>query len=152
MAEKPSLGLGTLLQVGDGAATEAFTTIAKLTSIKGPKLTRETKESTHMESEGGYKEYLGGLLDGGEITFEGDYVPRDVTHGATSGTGLFSQFDSALVGTHNCKMVLPGTPTASWAFVGIFTSLETSEPVDDKMTISGTIKISGKPVLTIASS
>ena len=153
MAESAAdIGFGTLLQIGDGASPEVFTTIAEINSIDGPNLARETQEVTHMESPDQYREYIGGLLDGGEVSFEGNYVPRHATHGATAGTGLFSKFADGSVGTHNFKIALPGTPTAAWAFKGILTSLEPKHPHDDKMEISGTIKVSGKPVLTIAAS
>jgi len=36
-------------------------------------------EVSNMGSPNTYKEFIAGLRDGGEITFEGNYIPKDAT-------------------------------------------------------------------------
>lgn len=147
-ATQAKIGFGTLLQRGDGGSPEVYTTILEITSITGPSLARETVDATHYESPSGYREFLGGLIDGGEVTFEGNWVPRNSTHDAT--TGLLTEMASSDVTIRNWRILLTGTPTAYWIVAGFLTRWEASIPVDGKLSFSGTIKVSGKPAITTA--
>jgi predicted secreted protein len=72
-------GFGTLIELSDGGATPVFTPIAEVLSIKGPSASRDTIEVTHMESPGGWKEFIGGLVEGGEITLELNFVATEAS-------------------------------------------------------------------------
>lgn len=86
---------GTLLQRGDGAGTEVFTTIAELQTIEAPAVDTDILDMTHFTSPGAFREYVLGLRDGGEVTLEGNYIPKDATQNAT--TGLLADNLSAVV-------------------------------------------------------
>ncbi len=60
------LGSQTLLQVGDGASPEVFTTIGEVVSISPLAQKKDLVEVTHLLSTA--KEFIGGLSDGQEIT------------------------------------------------------------------------------------
>lgn len=62
--------LGTQLQMSDGASPPVFTTIASIVSITGPSISADTIDVTNMDSPGGWKEFIAGLIEGGEIGVE----------------------------------------------------------------------------------
>ena len=64
------IGHGTLLQRGDGGDPETFTTVAEVLNISGPSLSRDTIDVTTMDSPDEWIEFIAGLNDVGEITFD----------------------------------------------------------------------------------
>ena len=140
----PINAFGTKLQLGDGApVTEIFTDIAEITSISPPSLSKDTIETTSHDSVDRYKEFISGLRDAGEVSLDINYDPADATHGLL--TGLLGEYEKDA--PSNYKIIFPDASTTTWSFAGILTSFETSAPIDDKLTASVTIKISGKPTL-----
>lgn len=142
MAETQArIGYGTLFKYGDGASPEVFTTVAEVYEISGPSLSREIPDATHMESPDGYREFLGGLKDGGEVTIEANFLPAHASQNAS--TGVISFFDAGE--RRNYQIVWPTSPTTSWQFAAVVQSVEPAAPVDDKLNLSVTFKLSGKP-------
>ncbi len=134
---------GTLLKMGDGATPESFTTIAEITEIGGPALSLERLDATHMQSTGGWKEKIGGLLDGGEVTFSIQYVPTHATHNAS--TGLISRMVAKSV--DNYQLVFPDASSTTWTFAALVAGFEPDAPHDGKLTADVTLDISGQPTL-----
>ncbi|MCI0687121.1 MAG: hypothetical protein L0Y54_07800, partial [Sporichthyaceae bacterium] len=66
---------GTVLKRGDGGSPENFTAIGRSTSISGPGLSRETLDVTAHDSPDQWREFQGGLRDGGELTVDINYDP-----------------------------------------------------------------------------
>jgi predicted secreted protein len=130
---------GTQLQRGDGATpTEVFTAIANVTDITPPGIERETYDVTAHDSPEAWREFIGGLKDGGEVEIEVNYDPRD--HDA-----LIADF--ADPNPRNYKVVWPNS-LGNWAFGAILTNFEPEAPHDDKLAASVTFKVSGKPTIT----
>ena len=75
----------TLIGKGDSGSPEMFTTIAEVGSITGPTLTRDIIDVTNQDSAGAYREFIGGLIDPGELSFDINYIPTDATQDATTG-------------------------------------------------------------------
>lgn len=61
---------GTQLQMSDGDTPPVFTTIAQITNISGPNISVDTVDVTSMDSVGGWKEFIAGMIDGGEVSIE----------------------------------------------------------------------------------
>jgi hypothetical protein len=61
MASDAFAGVGTVFKRGAVA-------IAEITSISGPNLTRGTIDVTNLDSTNGYREFIAGFRDGGEVT------------------------------------------------------------------------------------
>ena len=140
----PINAFGTKLQLGDGSpTTETFTDIAEITSISPPSLSKDTIETTTHNSVDRYKEFISGLRDAGEVSLDINYDPADATHNLL--TGLLGEYEKDA--PSNYKIIFPDSGTTTWSFAGILTSFEASAPIDDKLTASITIKISGKPTL-----
>lgn len=131
-------GRGTQLQRGDGGSPEAFTAIANVTNISAPSLARETYDVTTHGSPDGWREFIGGLKDGGEVGLDINYDPDEHDPQA-------DDFDDEV--PRNYRVVFPGG-IATWAITALLTGFEASAPHDDKLTASLTFKVSGKPVLS----
>ncbi len=134
---------GTLLQRGDGASPEVFTTIAEVTDISGPTLALDPLDVTAHTSPGAFREFVGGLLDGGEVTFTINYVPDNSSHDATA--GLLSELEARAVS--NYKLVFPDGSSTEWIFAAFLTAFEPAEPVDDRLSAEITLKLTGQPTL-----
>lgn len=137
------LGFGVLLKKGDGASPEVFTSIAELTGLSGPGLSMDTVEATHTGSSGNYREYIAGLLDAGEVSFDVNFLPADSTQDES--TGLLADKKNRTL--RNFQIVWPDSGNTTWSFAAFVTSFEPSSPIDDRMTASVTLKISGDPTL-----
>lgn len=142
MAEtEAQIGYGTLLEYSDGGSPETFTALAEVTDITGPGMSRELPDATHMKSPGGWREFLGGLKDAGEITVECNHLPNNETHGAES--GVLSLFASGERRAWRIKF--PVSPEKIWEMDAVVSAFEPSFPVEDKLMLSVTLKVSGQP-------
>lgn len=141
----PFFGFGTLLKVGDGASPEVFTSVAEVIGpITGPGIGVDSVEVTDTESPNTHREYIPGLVDAGEISFDMNFLPQDSTQDETNGLISLAQART----TKNFQIVYSDTSNSTWAITGFITSLEPTAPIDDRATMSCTIKITGKPVLS----
>jgi len=138
------LGIGSQLAYGDGASPEVFTKIAEVTSIGGPGLARGTVDATNLDSPDDYAEFIGGLKDGGEVTFDVNFIPANSTQ--DQATGFLSFFEDGL--TRNWRITFPDSPASVWNFAGVFINFSPTIVADDKISGSATVKVSGKPTLT----
>lgn len=136
---KATRALGTKLSKG----TEAPVDIAGLTSIGGIEIKADTVDTTTLDSDGGYKEFIGGFKDAGEVPIEGFFDP-----GNTGQVEMQSALDTGVA--EDYKITFPTTPKAEWAFKGVVTGFKVGDvDVDGTINFGATIKISGKPVLTV---
>jgi predicted secreted protein len=128
------IGYGTLFERDSGGAV--FVAIAEVVSVTPPQLSKDTPDATHMSSPDGYREFIAGLRDAGEASLELNYLPTEATQ-----VTLRTDFDSDVAG--NYRMTFPDA--SSIAFTGFVTALSPAVPLDDKMALSVTIKVTGKP-------
>ncbi|WP_223772948.1 phage tail tube protein [Streptomyces sp. 135] len=120
--------------------TPTFTAIGNVTSVSGPEIERETYDVTAHDSVAGWREFIGGLKDGGEVSLELNYDPR-------KHDDLVEDFEDTEA--RNYKLVFPATAGGgSWAFKAILTGFTQEAPVDDKFTGELTFKVTGKPTIT----
>lgn len=142
-------GFGALIQKGTGIGSpQDYVTVLGIKSISGPSITRDTHDTTVMTSPGGWREFIGGLKDGGEVSFTANWLPRD-----ESQTDLASEFDKdSCESRSDWRIVVPacpGEPEVYLEFQGILTGQNIEIPMDDLMGFDGTIKVSGRPTLVI---
>ncbi|MFZ4773933.1 MAG: phage tail tube protein [Terrimicrobiaceae bacterium] len=129
------------MKIGDGAGTEAFTTIAEVQKIGGPKLKLDTKEVTSHSSTGGWREFIATLLDAGEVSFDGNFIPTNATQSQSS--GVLKDMKNRT--KRNFQLILPDTTT--WTFAAFVTGFEISAQFDDVLSFSASLKITGAPTL-----
>ena len=137
------IGHGSLLKRGNGASPEIFETIAEVTNINPPDTEGEDVKVSHMESPGGFHEYIPGMQEGGEVSFTINLIPAHPTHNSTTGLAA----DKRTRATKNWKIELAGN-VATWAFSGYVKGFKVAIPVDDKVAADVTIKVTGEPTLT----
>ncbi len=126
MATAAKSSFGTYLKLGDGETSESFATIAEVLDIKGSSLE------------------LGTILNGGEISFEMNWLPANATQ--SFGSGLLKDLVSRT--KRNFKLVVPtALPTQTWTFAALVTAFEPDLPVKGAQKASITLLLSGKPTL-----
>lgn len=119
------------------------TTVAEVTNIGGPSLSRESIEVTNHQSANAWREKIKGLKDGGEVSFSINYVPTAATH--TVGTGLLADFGVNTIDTWS--IVWPDSGGTTWSMPGFISGFEPSAPIDDKLAADITITVTGQPTL-----
>lgn len=134
---------GTLLKIGDGGGTEVFTTIAEVTDLSGPGLEMDTIEATSHSSTAGWKEYVAGLLNAGEVGFSVNFIPTNATQSYSS--GLIRDMVNRTA--RHFQLVFPNVGNTTWAFTALVTGFEPSEPIDDVLKADITLTITGQPTL-----
>lgn len=120
------------------------TTLAEVTDISGPELSRDNIEVTHHQSPNMWREFIKGLKDAGEFSCTINYIPTNSTHNAA--TGVLSDFaNNTTVDTWT--LVFPDTLATTWSFPGFITKFSAKEPIDDRLNADLTFKVSGAPTL-----
>jgi hypothetical protein len=128
------LGLGTLLKRG-------ATTIPELTNISiTPK--RDSLDVTNHDSTAPGREFIAGLLDGGEVNFDYNFLP-----GSTNQKLLTTDLFSAAGTVTAWSIVWIDGPT-TWSFNAFVTGFNPSGPVASPLTGSGTLKVTGTITIT----
>lgn len=145
MATNALAGIGTLLKVSDNASPPVFSTVANVSSISGPNISAETYDVTSHDSTNNYREFISGLKDGGEVSFDIFFNPDEATHYEGAG-GLLQFLEDREV--KNWRIDFPTSPVKRWSFAGVVTAFENEAPTDGPLTASITIKVSGKPTLS----
>lgn len=132
--------LGTVLKIG---ATASAVKVGGLTEIGGIELSADTLDTTTLDSDGGYREFIGGFKDAGEVSLSGYLDIAD----ANGQKKMYDAFESGAV--QDFTIEFPTGVKAKWGFKGIVTGFSTSASLEDLITFESTIKVSGKPTLTL---
>lgn len=116
-----------------------LTKITNVVSLTPPSPTRDTIDTTDHDSSGDFREFIASLIDAGEASITINYVPGstgDVLLTSMLGTGTVRAFAIDLNSATATQWRVSGS--------GIVTSYVPSDVViDDKMTATVTIKVSG---------
>lgn len=129
-----AIGYLSEFRLGDGASPEVFTAVAEVFSITPPSDAADVVDATHMSSPNRTREYIDGLIDPGEASFEMNFVPGGPGDDAI-------QTWKAAGGNKNCQIKFPNG--VLWTFAGLLTGYTPTIPVDDRMTATVTIKVTG---------
>lgn len=131
--------LSTKLKVGANA-------VVGLKSISGINLSAETIDATTLESDGGYREFIGGFKDGGEVSVSGNFEPSD-TNGQIALYNAFEAGDPIAF-----SILFPSAMGAEWTFNGVVTGFSTGAELEGLVSFDATIKVSGQPSLGLSAS
>lgn len=114
-----------------------LTQIAEVTAITPPNPQTADVEVTHFKSANRRREYISGLIEDGEGTFEMNLVPGSpsdilIREAQNSGT------------TRSYRLIIPNAGTG-WQIDGdcIVKGYERSIPIDDKMMATVTVRFTG---------
>ena len=137
MTTNAKIGFGSLFEIFDNGD---YVTVGEVTNITPPPLSRDAHDATHTESTEGWREFIPGLKNAGEIKIEMNFVPS-----SASDALIREQFDSDSL--TQCRIKFPAgiSPAEALTLQAIVTNYETTGPIADKMSASLTLKVSGKP-------
>jgi predicted secreted protein len=116
----------------------SYVTVGEITDVTPPSFSKDTIETTHHASTGGIRTFVGGLVDTGEASLEVNYGVADAGH-------VFLR-DAALAANDaptNFKITYSDSADTTETFAAIVTGFEASSPMDDRMTATITLKVSG---------
>lgn len=114
-----------------------LTQIAEVTAVTPPNPTTDQIEVTHFQSPHRRREYVAGLIEDGEGTFEMNLVP-----GSASDILLREALNSGTVREY--RIILPNASTG-WQIDGtcVVVGYERNIPIDDRMTATLTVRFTG---------
>ena len=133
MSSNAFAGVGTVFK-------RAGVAVAEVNSISGPNSTRNQIDVTSLDSTGGYKEFIGGFRDGGEVTLNMNFTKA--TYGLMQND--FENDDNSIAYT----VVLSDASATTIGFNGFVQSLGFAVPTEDKVTADVTIKVTGPVTIT----
>lgn len=113
----------------------AWEAIAGVLTITGPGMSRDTIDTTALDTAGGYRTFMGGFRNPGTYTFT-------MLFDRTYYDLMKADFESDDL--QNYEVVLPDDDNTSFEFEGLITELPLSIPPDDKVTADITIQVSGE--------
>jgi hypothetical protein len=134
-----SLGYGSKFDVSSTSASPPiYVALGEVFNITPPSMVVDQVDVSHMQSPLRRREFIDGLIDPGECSFQMNYVP-----GSPSDLLLLGILDTA-VGLDRSRMCRITYPNGlKDVFDGNLASYEPDLPTDDKMTATVTFKVSG---------
>lgn len=131
------IGYGAEFWLDNAAATPVLTELGEITGISLPNPQVSDVEATHFKSPDRRREYISGLVEDGEGTFEMNYDPGS----ATDALIREALADGA---TRGYKIALPDGED-NWEITGdcIVKGYVRNVPIDDRMTASLTVRFTG---------
>lgn len=133
-------GYDVLLKVKQGGS---YVSVAQVRDVSGPSLSQDATQVTHRDGNK-WREYVGGLKDGGEVSFDVIYDPDLATHGAAAAPGFVYLLMQGTLA--DWQMVFPDPTNTTCTFFALVTGFEPGAPMGDALTGDVTLKISGAPV------
>lgn len=138
MAETEAMiGYGSRLAI-KATGDSDFVELAEVYDITPPSDSVDVIDATHMQSPNATREFILGLNDPGECSFEMNFIPG-------SDADAKIQAVRAARERVQCQITFPNGQT--WTFSGILTGYEPAAPTDDRMTATVTFKVTGSYVV-----
>lgn len=137
-------GYGCAIRVSDAGSTIALTssptTLGEIMNPVPPNPTRDIIDVTHAASTGQAREFIVGLIDYGECTFDLNWTPGNATDTLLRSISVEDE-------TREYEITFPvvGGNDQTVTFAAYLTAYERSAPVDGKMTGTVTLKVTGEP-------
>ena len=137
-------GHGTIISFAPIPDRTPEALIGNIMSISGPDQSRDTIDTSTMDSAAKWREFISGMLDAGEITMEVNYDGASGGDANTLQARLVADIEQWTITFNDV-----GAEAASKYVVdGFVTALGTATPFDDKITQSVTIKLTGAATYT----
>jgi len=133
--------IGTTLTKAKSGDELEDTLIANLTSIGEIGIESDEIDVTDLGSDAGFKEYIAGTKDAGEVSIAGNIIEESTVEKLM-----------ALANSRNVESWTVTYPSgATWTFKGFIKSFKDGEKtVDGLATFTASIRVSGAPVYTKA--
>ena len=108
--------------------------IAEVLDVTPPAMSRESVQSSHMGTTVAHTFLPTKLYDGGEVTLEIAFDPKLTT--------AFTNVDAQEV-----IITFPDSAGTTWTFQAFITGYEPADPLEDRMTATLTLKVTGEIVI-----
>jgi len=128
------IGYGTLFQTGDSNSPIGWSTLAEVTALTLPPLTRDAVDAGHECAPNEWREVVLGLNNSGEIAVDLNF--RTDTYAL-----LLAEFDTTTLKPR--RIVFPGG--SSFVFNAYLIGLDAPITVGDKMAAQAKFRASGEP-------
>lgn len=149
MTEHPSFG--SILK-WDPIGGTTYVAIGQLTDFDGPGITNSSIDVTDHDDASGdkYRHFLPGIPDPGEVALGLHWDPTIAAHAQGVGTGLLGDFAGSGCSLAAFELTLNMcSGTAIWTFDGFLTNFAPTYPLEGVIDAEATIKVSGKPTLSV---
>jgi predicted secreted protein len=132
------IGYGTIYEIFDPTlTTPAFVELAEIINVTPGEATADRIDATHMQSPNRRREYISGLIDNGEASFEVNWVP-----GSDTDVMIRELFESGEIRQH--RITFPGpAPRVTVTYEASIIGFSKAIPIDDRMTATITVAVSG---------
>lgn len=131
------LGYGSRLLLESLLSPSQFYDLAEVFNITPPSAAADQIDVTHMQSPERRREFISGLIDPGECSFEMNYIP-----GSSADDELNAILDADPDERRRTwRIIYPNNIVHT--FDAELTGYEPSVPTDDKMTATVTLKVTG---------
>ena len=133
------LGYGSTFEIAtSGDSPTDFVSLGEIFNITPPSANLDMIDVTHMQSPSRTREFISGLIDPGECSFELNYIPDS--------TGDIELREILALGIgvdrrRQCRIRYPNGVTTT--FSGELMTYEKTVPTDDKMTANVSFKVTG---------
>ena len=128
--------VGTQLKIGDGGSPEAFTAIAEVRNISGPGFDSEEIDCTSLDSTAGFREYIQGFKDGGELSFQLNFIPSQRAN-------IFANYIAGT--THNWQLCFPDVPGTIMSVAAFVKSPPLEIGAGAQLLLNVTLRVTGPP-------
>ena len=117
--------------------------IAEVVNVSGPGESRDMIDVSNHDSSDGFREFIAGLANGGEVSIEGNFKAAD----STGQIALHTDFQA---GTSRTLLITFPSSLGNISGTALCKSFEMGFPHDDKISFSASFQYTGKPTLTIS--
>ena len=136
--------INTLLQYGNGASPEVWTTVANVGDLSGPTMKAQVQDVTSQSTGDYWRQKITTLLDAGELSAPIYFVPNDAGHQA-----LLEIFAGRSGNTGNpttWRVLFPvAAGSVPWIFTGWLSQFSMKEPVAGVIEAAIIITFTGAP-------
>jgi predicted secreted protein len=133
------IGYGSHFQILDESVSpDAYVDLGEVFNITPPSATVDQIDVTHMQSPGRRREFIDGLIDPGECSFEMNYIPD------SAGDNLLNAILDTPIGEsrrRTCRIIYPNAVIHQ--FSANLMTYEPTLPTDDKATASVAFRVTG---------
>ncbi len=133
MANKYS-GFAAKLQI---SITGNFTDIAGIRNLSGPAMSMSPIDASSRDN--AWREFVAGMKNAGEVTFDIVYDPDVATHSASVAGGLLTMFVAGTSGTW--KMSLADATATTYSFSALVTKFTPKAPFDGLQSADITLQV-----------
>lgn len=129
---------GTLVKVGDGAGSEAFTTVPEVKTFSGITVKFDLLDVTSHDSSGYFKEWIPGLSDGDMMSVGMNWRASNTVHKNL-------RLDNVATTKRNFKIVFPDSSDNNALCATYVMEVPQTADVGKEMTMAMRLKITGSP-------